>query len=142
MRFLKSANGPSCIRVVSCLCRCSLVRLSWIVGVGLCKTTCHQTRKPCMRWWRCVRCHARKNGFVSHAIQECFGIVLTFPLPHMLFVMCTIAHREVLHTVRSEKHVGVMTTQHSLDSTAHTRDAKRVKSLASRLDEMRRNPKF
>ena len=54
----------------------------------------------------------------------------------------TIAHREVLNSVRSDQHVGVMTTQASLVSIAHTRDAKQIKSLASRLDAMRRNPKF
>ena len=56
--------------------------------------------------------------------------------------MFTVAHREVLNIVRSDKHVGVMTTQESLVSIAHTRDAKRVKSLASRLDAMKGNPKF
>ena len=63
-------------------------------------------------------------------------------LPHILFVMCTIAHCEVLNSVRSDQHVGVMTTQQSLVSTAHTRDAKQIKSLASRLDAMKRIPKF
>ena len=63
-------------------------------------------------------------------------------LPHILFVTFTIAHRAVLNSVRSEKHVGVLPTQDCLDYFAHTRDAKQVKSLASRLDAMKRNQKF
>ena len=77
---------------------------------------------------------SRGAGMVWH----CFDV----HLPHILFVVCTIAHRELLNSVRSDQHVGVMTTQQSLVSTAHTRDAKQIKSLASRLDAMRRNPKF
>ena len=51
-------------------------------------------------------------------------------------------HNRASRSVRSEKHVGVLPTQDYLDYFAHTRDAKQVKSLASRLDAMKRNQKF
>ena len=89
-----------------------------------------------------MRCHARKNGFVSHVTQERLDIVLTFLFHTCYYVMFTVEHREVLNIVRSDKHVGVLPTQASLDSIAHTRDAKRIKSLVSRLDAMKGNPKF
>ena len=87
-----------------------------------------------MPWWRCVRWHARKNELVSHVVQGWFGIVLTF-IFHTSFLWCTIRIRS-LNSVRSKKHVGVVGFH------AHTRDAKQSKSLASRLDAMKRIPKF
>ena len=89
-----------------------------------------------------MRCHAPKNGFVSHVMLERLCVVLTFLFRTCYFVMFTNEHREVLNSVRSEEYVGVLPAQESLDCIAHTRDVKQVKSLASRLDAMRRNPKF
>ena len=88
-----------------------------------------------------MRRHVRKNGLVSYVMQEWFGIVWRSSSAHVC-LMFTIAHREVLNSVRSEKHVGVLPTQDYLDYFAHRRDAKQVKSLASRLDTMKRNQKF
>ena len=66
VRFVKGSNGPSCIRLISCLCRCSLVRLSWIVGVGLCKTTCLQTEKnACDGGGACVATFERTGWFLT-----------------------------------------------------------------------------
>ena len=125
-----------------------LVSLQMFVGSfvldcwrGFVQDNMSPNRKECMRWWRCMRCHLRNNGLVSDVMQEWLGIVWRSSSAHG-FLMFTIAHREVLNSVRSEKHVGVLPTQDYWDYFAHTRDAKQVKSLASRLDAMRRNPKF
>ena len=58
--------------------------------------------------------HGRKNGLVSHVTLEWLGIVLTFLFRTCCFVMFTVAHPEVLNSVRSEEYVGVLPAQESL----------------------------
>ena len=111
-----------------------LVSLQMFVGSfvldcwrGFVQDNMSPNRKEFMRWWMCMRCHVRKNGLVSYVMQEWFGIVWRSSSAHV-FLMFTIAHREVLNSVRCEKHVGVLHTQDYLDYFAHARREEGQKS--------------